>query len=67
MSGDNTEQMWILNAYYEHNLCLSVKEAVEEKVLIPEYSHPYSTVARKEEIPKTWVKQKAMETQLNTI
>ena len=53
MSGDNTEQMCILNAYYEHNLCLSVKKAVEEKVLIPEYSHPYSTVARKEEIPKT--------------
>lgn len=53
MSGDNTEQMWILNAYYEHNLYLSVKKAVEEKVLIPEYRHPYSTVARKEEIPKT--------------
>lgn len=53
MSGDNTEEMWILNAYYEHNLCLSVKKAVEEKVVIPEYSHPFSTVARKEEIPKT--------------
>lgn len=37
MSGDNTEEMWILNAYYEHNLCLSVKKAVEEKVVIPEY------------------------------
>lgn len=67
MSGGNTEQMCILNAYYEHNLCLSVKKAVEEKVLIPEYSHPYSTVERKEEIPKTWATQKAMETQLNTI
>ena len=53
MSGDNTEQMCILNAYYEHNLCLSVKKAVEEKVLIPEYSHPYSTVARNSP-PKTW-------------
>ena len=33
MNGDNIEQMWLLNAYYEHDLCLSsqYEKVVEEK------------------------------------
>lgn len=48
-----TNKMWILNAVTAGAITESMLRKKGRKVLIPEYSHPYSTVARKvKEIPK---------------
>lgn len=31
MNGGHTEHIWLLNAYYAHDLCLSTEQVVEKK------------------------------------